>query len=46
MDNARGWLGLFVFCVGVVMFMLFSKNSTIALFCIGAGIGMMTSGFK
>ena len=45
MKYIRGWIGLFIFLVGVGM-LFFEKTKWGAYFGIGFGMGMMTTGFR
>jgi hypothetical protein len=41
----RGWIGLIVFCIGIIM-VFFEQSRSTAFFPIGFGAGMMSSGFQ
>ena len=41
----RGWVGVFIFCLGVIM-AFFEQTKSLALFPMSFGAGMAAAGFK
>lgn len=45
MKNIRGWIGLLILILGIVMLM-FEKTKGSSWLLLGFGVGMMSSGFS